>query len=709
MVATAPVSAQTTAPTLGLSGSPFFLPAAPPAQNLSALLPPAVRHRFVNVDFALLKDTLAGAFQDKSRKVAFTLFDDVTVEVATTSFELRSDGYAWSGSGSQNGADQIVVLTAQSGFAGDAVIAQLWSGSKRYSIQSVAGALHVISELDPTKSIDDEGHASGNSGGTSNDGPPSIFPVGATGTGGTPVSSAAAAPLSDNHVDILVVYTQAALTAQPGMVAWINNQIDQSNEANRRSSVPFKFRLAHQEAATYTETPNNIGTDLGRLRDITDNILDNVHTLRDTYGADVVVLVGSGWAAASQVCGISYQMNGTPSVSFASSAFAVVDVNAGCALSFTHEVGHVMALRHDWANSDGNNSAHTYNHGFSSIAGNFRTIMAYVPDGCVGGCPRIPDWSDPNVTFGGFPTGVAEGQPNPADNARTIKQTYLIVSQFRETIIGGVGSYDPGAVSWGPGRLDVFGRGTDSALKHTWWDGVGWAEWEDLGGGLASSPDAASWAAGRLDVFVQGTDNQIWHKWYEAGTWYGWDPLGGSLTSAPGSVSWAAQRIDVFARGTNNTLKHKWYDAGTWYGWEDLGGGLTSGPDAASRGAGRLDVFVRGTDNGLWHKWYDAPNWSNWESLGGGLNSDPTVVSWGGGRLDVFIQGTDNQLWHKWYDGLVWSNWEPLGGVLTSGPDASSWANGRLDVFARGTNNAIWHRYYENHQWADWTPHLQPI
>ncbi|MFI5709059.1 M20/M25/M40 family metallo-hydrolase [Kribbella sp. NPDC051620] len=37
------------------------------------------------------------------------------------------------------------------------------------------------------------------------------------------------------------------------------------------------------------------------------------------------------------------------------------------------------------------------------------------------------------------------------------------------------------AVSWGPGRLDIFVRGTDSALHHLYWDGGSWHDFESLG------------------------------------------------------------------------------------------------------------------------------------------------------------------------------------------------------------------------------------
>ncbi len=75
---------------------------------------------------------------------------------------------------------------------------------------------------------------------------------------------------------------------------------------------------------------------------------------------------------------------------------------------------------------------------------------------------------------------------------------------------------------------------------------------------LTSAPAVASWASGRLDVFVRGTDSALWHKWYQNG-WSGWESLGGVLTSAPGAVSWGPNRIDVFAAGTDSAMWHRWW------------------------------------------------------------------------------------------------------------------------------------------------------
>jgi len=47
----------------------------------------------------------------------------------------------------------------------------------------------------------------------------------------------------------------------------------------------------------------------------------------------------------------------------------------------------------------------------------------------------------------------------------------------------------PGAVAWGPNRLDIFVRGT-------------------------ATPSAVSWDENRIDVLALGTNGQLMHKHY---------------------------------------------------------------------------------------------------------------------------------------------------------------------------------------------------
>jgi hypothetical protein len=252
--------------------------------------------------------------------------------------------------------------------------------------------------------------------------------------------------------------------------------------------------------------------------------------------------------------------------------------------------------------------------------------------------------------------------------------------------LGGVLTSGPGVSSWATGRLDVFVRGTDSALWHRSFD-VGWSDWESLGGVLTSGPAAVSWGQNRIDVFARGTDSALWHRWFDGG-WSDWESLGGVLTSEPTVCSWANGRLDVFARGTDSALWHRWFDGG-WSDWESLGGVLTSAPAAVSWGPNRIDVFAAGTDTAVWHRAFEG-GWLDWASVGGIVTSFPGVSSPASGRLDLFAAGTDSALWHRSFD-ASWGSWESLGGVLTSAPAVVSWSPDRIDAFAAGTDSALWH------------------
>jgi hypothetical protein len=182
------------------------------------------------------------------------------------------------------------------------------------------------------------------------------------------------------------------------------------------------------------------------------------------------------------------------------------------------------------------------------------------------------------------------------------------------------------ATTWGAGRLDVFATDQIGFLWHRAFDGTRWAAWGELAGpsagkgslSVTSDPSAVSWGPGRVDVFVRLSDNAMWHDAFSGGWWLGLESLGGGLSSEPTAESWGANRIDVFARGTDNGLWHMAW-SGQFSAWQSLGGGLASDPIAVSWGANRIDAFARGTDNGLWHMAWDGAQWVGWQPLGGSL------------------------------------------------------------------------------------------
>jgi Repeat of unknown function (DUF346) len=137
------------------------------------------------------------------------------------------------------------------------------------------------------------------------------------------------------------------------------------------------------------------------------------------------------------------------------------------------------------------------------------------------------------------------------------------------------------AVSWEPGRLDIFGVGSDQTLQHWWYffdqatQSGGWndgaAEPDSLGGKITAAPLAASTrnVPGTLDSFAPATSSESsggdpmllrwWYRFYPATSSGGWNdgspdpqaftnpltdgPIGPPLTC----VSRAPNVLDVFS------------------------------------------------------------------------------------------------------------------------------------------------------------------
>jgi hypothetical protein len=167
------------------------------------------------------------------------------------------------------------------------------------------------------------------------------------------------------------------------------------------------------------------------------------------------------------------------------------------------------------------------------------------------------------------------------------------------TIPGTVTS-SPAAVLLNPGRVDLFARGANQELRHTFQEGKltdPWVSWENLGGTFLDHPTAVAWQGyHRLDVFVRGLDNHLWQKsWTDTQGWSIWWDLGGTLTSAPSAIVFNDGRLDIFAKSTSDTLIHKiWTAGGGWTGWEDLGGRFKYSPSAVGNSGG-IQVYVTGS------------------------------------------------------------------------------------------------------------------
>ena len=150
--------------------------------------------------------------------------------------------------------------------------------------------------------------------------------------------------------------------------------------------------------------------------------MDNVHTLRNTHGADLVSL----FVENGSFCGLA-AVNAS-----ATNAFSVV--SRSCAtgnLSFAHELGHNFGALHDLYVSP-QTSPDPHGHGYADIAGEWRTVMAY-NNACVAAgtsCMRVAQFSNPDVSYAGAPTGTLATH----DNARVHDERALTVANFRQLL-----------------------------------------------------------------------------------------------------------------------------------------------------------------------------------------------------------------------------------------------------------------------------------
>lgn len=254
---------------------------------------------------------------------------------------------------------------------------------------------------------------------------PTVVPVGQVPSGSNPPPVAGDGTIST--IDLLVVYSPASRTlyGKAGIEAMIMSAVADANTAYLNTQINATLNLKAMVEVAYAED-GNISNALTRLQTLSDGFIDEVHSLRETYAADVVTLVCEDSSSA----GIGYVMT-TPSTSFAPYAFNVIYSGALSGLTLPHEIGHHMGCQHNRENSS-SAGAYPYAYGMRNctIDGTgFRTVMSYY----CSDAPRIPYFSTPNLQYNGIPLGIAyEASPaTSSDNARCINSTAATVAAFR--------------------------------------------------------------------------------------------------------------------------------------------------------------------------------------------------------------------------------------------------------------------------------------
>ncbi len=401
-------------------------------------------------------ETLDAMAHEVSEGATLALFDGVSVTARVNRIEYRGEtSYSVGGALDDIQGGTIVFVRE-----GDVVLGNVWAGQLgTYEIRKGDGGL-VVHELN-TAAFDPCGTPE----------PPMALPEGA----GAPTEGQVCVD-DGSEIKVLIAFTPASVAALGGqqqMLGFAQLCISTTNQAYQNSDIAPRAVLASFTQVDYVESGDGF-IDRDRLTNTNDGFIDEIHDLRDQVDADVVSMIVNNIGA----CGVANFSVSFGNIGAESLAFNVT--RRDCAvgnLSFPHELGHNQGSRHDRA-ADSNNGAFAYSHGFVAPNAAFRTVMATSNLAAV----RIPFFSNPDIDFGGQPTGIASNLANSADNARSIDSTALVVANFRteECVI--------------PGDLngDGFINGTDIAIMLSVWNSNGSGTLADINGdGIVNGGDLA--------------------------------------------------------------------------------------------------------------------------------------------------------------------------------------------------------------------------
>lgn len=267
-------------------------------------------------------------------------------------------------------------------------------------------------------------------------------------------AAASMTPDDGSVLDLMVVWTPAAETEAGGeakIKSWIDGMVLRTNMAFRNSGINPRLVLAYKSKVNYTEVDQS--TDLTNLFNGASG-LDVVHTWRDTYHADLVLMIRS---IADHGGGQAYQL-WTVSTASSEGAYGVAPRNN--LWSFPHELGHMLSSSHDWYTEGPDAAVYSYAYGHTSPVKDtygtlFVDIMSYGGGASTygGGLYKILAYANPDLTYRGQPLGVPAGTKSnctknvevglcDADLRLAFNNTTPAVAQFRSSEVRWTGAVD---------------------------------------------------------------------------------------------------------------------------------------------------------------------------------------------------------------------------------------------------------------------------
>ena len=348
--------------------------------------------------------------------VLVTLPQAAPVTLLTDRIETRhAQDYSWIGKGATDDTHGIFVVRDGE------LTGTIRTEGRLYTVRHLGEGLHAVVLIDESQFADH----------------PDDYTTAISTAAGTGLSTQRVVT-SDPVMHLVVAYTAAAVSelgSASAVEALIQLAETETNQGYLNSNISAKLALSYVYQTATAEHGTSMSTDLSRFREPSDGFFDEVHTHRETYAADVAVLIVSGNTYGTS-CGVAYLATTVTPSSFADDyAFGVVARDCATGYySFGHEIGHIQGMRHN-PEQDGTTTPVAYAHGKCHGAGTWRTVLSYNTGGC---SPRQLYYSNPDVNYSGVPTG----DTTERDNARLLDEQSPFVASFRTpqvTVSGNAG------------------------------------------------------------------------------------------------------------------------------------------------------------------------------------------------------------------------------------------------------------------------------
>ncbi|MCY3965197.1 MAG: fibronectin type III domain-containing protein [Acidobacteria bacterium] len=293
---------------------------------------------------------------------------------------------------------------------------------------------------------------------------------------------------SHNHLDILIVYSEAArqrYEARDGSVdAPVQASIDYLNTVFRNGQLDVVAQLVHHEQAPASLAISRVGNAV--LRRLRNN--QEVQALRAEHRADLVHIFVT--SEVNDVCGNAYLLEKRhTAASFSPEGYGLTVMQDCGDGTFAHEVGHNLGAHHDPANAgayfsnpDRRNNAmiapyafgHTWFSGSAPNPPDKATIMSY-------GSREVEPWFStvrvqPRISGRQVTFGVA----GERENERAVRSTIGLAVRLSDSLPGGSGPDPdpdpdpeppppPGTGPTAPGNLTGMTTGPTS-VRLSWVD-----------------------------------------------------------------------------------------------------------------------------------------------------------------------------------------------------------------------------------------------